>query len=131
MTRYAKKTDGNQVEIVNALRKHGVQVVITNFGESFPDLLCGYGRSWSLLEVKQPDGDLSRGQLEWLSNAKGRVAVVTTPDEAVDAAINGIHSKHTLFLNSGFQLEQWLIKNPNQQSLRVSRFRRIINGKKI
>jgi hypothetical protein len=123
MTRHAKRTDFNQKEIVDELRSRGVQTVLTNFGENFPDLLCGYMGDWTLIEVKQPDGSLDRGQLDWLSIARGRVGVATTPTEAVVLAIGpGISEVEK------DRIAAWLIKNPTQQSLSVKKFRKLING---
>src|SRR5213076_2556669 len=117
MTRYAKKTDGNQKEIVDGLRRFGARVIITNFGDDFPDLLVSTLTSeWVLLEVKQPDGCLDRGQMQFLADVRcGAVAVVTTEDEALDALdADGLQR---LEYWQQMAIEKWLVKNPTQQSL--------------
>jgi hypothetical protein len=123
MPRFNKRTDKNQAEIVKELRRRGVAVTITNFGNDFPDLLCDVPKFWSLLEVKEPDGSIDRGQLKFMSECHGPCAVVTTPDEA------------WLTINEGAWLTNahkdriagWLICNPTQETLSVRKFRKLIN----
>lgn len=119
--KYNKRTDKNQAEIVDALRKVGVQVIITNFGQDFPDLLCGYLGEWRLVEVKQPNGSLDRGQLEFIANARGVVQVITTIDEAMDMFARGDFNA----LVTQHRVHQWLLANPNQKSLSVKKYRNL------
>lgn len=123
----AKRTDGNQKAIVEALRKYGAKVIVTNFGDDFPDLLCSSLTSeWVLMEVKEPHGCLDRGQLAFLSDVRcGAVAVVTNEDEAIDALRD---EENRLEYREQEAIEKWLIKNPNQQSLSVKKFRKVINA---
>lgn len=51
----AKRTDGNQKSMVQALRKCGFTVAITSsLGEGFPDLVVGKKGRTRLVEVKDP-----------------------------------------------------------------------------
>ena len=118
----AKRTDKNQAEIVKLLRRHYGQVIVTNMGDDFPDLLCGSNGGWTLLEVKQPNGCLDRGQLKFLSEAHGAVAVVTNIDEA----INALWDADTLNDEQKVRIAHWLIRNPDQETLSVKKFRAVI-----
>ena len=123
----AKRTDKNQAEIVEHLRAVGVQTIVTNMGNDFPDLLCGAScwNGWTLLEVKQPSGCLDRGQLEFLRDATGAVAVVTDVDEATFAVLSG---DGLLGESDREQIAKWLIRNPDQETVSVKKFRKLING---
>lgn len=122
MTRHAKRTDKSQKGIVDELRKFGVQVVVTNFGESFPDLLCGYFCNWALVEIKESDGAFSRGQLEFLATSKGKCGVATNAQEAFQVVKNDGH----LYPYEQNKIDVWLIRNPTQQSLSVKKFFKVI-----
>lgn len=126
MPRFNKRTDKSQKDIVDALRKSGVQVIVTNFGQDFPDLLCGYRAvsepGWVLIEIKEPDGSLDRGQLEFIANAKGRVGVATTFDEALAL----VRATDGISLLGKDAIDQWLLKNPTQGQLSVKKFRKVI-----
>jgi len=86
MTRqYAHKVDGNQGEIVTALRQSGHQVVVlSRVGDSVPDLLVGRAGLWWLCENKADKGKLSTGQVMFLRGAQGPVIVARTAQEAID-----------------------------------------------
>lgn len=82
--RRAAKVDGNQAEIVAALRKVGATVQpLHAVGAGCPDLLIGYrGRNW-LIEVKDcsasnTDRKLRPAQVEWHGGWKGHVATAET-----------------------------------------------------
>lgn len=122
MPKYAKRTDGNQAEIVSHLRSCGIQVIVTNMGDDFPDLLCGSAAGWTLLEVKQPDGCLTRGQLAFISDSRGKVAVVTEKREASTR----LWSEDFITAKQRDLIAEWLIRNPDQEKLRVTKFRKII-----
>lgn len=83
MRRYAAKVDGNQAEIVDALRKIGCSVEI--IGRPV-DLLCGYRARNFLLECKR-EGQENRkdqqAQRDWMAAWRGQVRVVRSPEEAV------------------------------------------------
>src|SRR5688572_10441751 len=119
---YGKRTDKGQAAIVEELRKRGVQVILTSaLGNNFPDLLCGYSGRWILMEVKG-DGCLDRGQLEFLRDARGPVAVVTNAEEAHAALINGIDPQQQQIIAA------WLLRNPEQKNLRLNKFRKVLSG---
>jgi hypothetical protein len=87
--RRAARTDGNQAEIVAALRAAGASVHPCHAaGQGFPDLTVGYrGVNW-LIEVKDPskpkaDQKLTPAQEGWHRDWRGQVAVVRTPEEAL------------------------------------------------
>lgn len=88
--RRAARTDANQTDIVDALRKVGASVAITSaVGDGFPDLVVGHrGRNF-LLEIKDGDKPPSRWKLtkaeqkffdEWL----GEVNVIKSVEEALE-----------------------------------------------
>ncbi len=63
MTRLAARTDSNQADIVDALRKAGAQVYLTHrVGGGFPDLVCGYKGHTILIESKTLGGALNKKQ---------------------------------------------------------------------
>jgi Holliday junction resolvase len=87
----AARTDHNQTEIVNALRKLGCSVAVTSaLGKGFPDLVVGWrGRNY-LLEIKDGKKTASKRKLTpdeqkfhdfWL----GEVKVVESVDDAYRA----------------------------------------------
>lgn len=85
INRYAKKRDANEKEIVEALLKAGYSVVRL---DTPLDLLVGKnGVTW-LLEVKMPDGELTKPQKEFIKTWQGQFAIARTPEEAL-AAVEG------------------------------------------
>lgn len=89
MTAYRRnRSDGNQAEIVKALRKIGVRVMNLNqVGNGCPDLLaCHRGRN-ILLEIKQPGEKLTKDQVEFIAMWGGELHVVHSPMEAVNAVV--------------------------------------------
>ncbi len=84
--RRARRTDANQRAIVEALRAAGRTVeVLSDVGRGVPDLLVSRGGVNYLLEVKVPGKGLTEDEARWHANWRGRVAVVTTPQEAIEA----------------------------------------------
>ena len=81
----AGKPDGNQAEIVSALRELGATVlIISGVGHNAPDLVVGYrGRNF-LMEVKQPGEDLRPGQQDWHAAWQGEVNVVRSISDALE-----------------------------------------------
>ena len=55
MSKFARRVDDNQGEIVLALRAAGATVRIITQGDGIPDLLVGYNKHTILMEVK--DGE--------------------------------------------------------------------------
>lgn len=81
--RRAARVDGNQAEIVDALRRVGATVQsLAAIGKGCPDLLVGYNGTTYLMEVKDPtkpksDIQLTPDQREWHSKWCGSsIAVV-------------------------------------------------------
>lgn len=87
--RKAAKTDSNQTEVVNALRKVGASVQsLAATGKGCPDLLVGYQGINYLMEVK--DGNkvpsaqkLTIDQEHWHSVWRGSVYIVKSIEEAL------------------------------------------------
>ena len=86
MTLWARKVDANQAEIVDALRKAGASVlVLSRVGQGCADLAVGIRGENFFLEVKTEKGKLTPAEAEFMSNWRGRYAVVRTPEEALRA----------------------------------------------
>lgn len=88
--RQAAKTDRNQAEIVDALRKVGASVQsLAAIGKGAPDLLVGFEGETYLMEIKDgkkpPSGrKLTPDQEVWHSNwAGGRLDVVNDINSAL------------------------------------------------
>jgi hypothetical protein len=81
------KVDGNQAEIVDALRKVGASVEsLASVGSGVPDLLVGYMGTTHLLEVKADDGKLNDDQWAWHASWKGlKPNVVRSISDAFNA----------------------------------------------
>lgn len=80
--RRAARVDGNQSEIVAALREIGCDVKVIGLPV---DLLVGYRARNFLVEVKDPNGSnkLTPGQKEFIATWRGQVRVCRSPEEAV------------------------------------------------
>jgi hypothetical protein len=84
-----KKTDRNQTDIVDGLRKCGVSVTITSdVGDGFVDAVAGYRGVNYLLEIKDGEQPPSKRKLtpaeaEWHEAWKGTAHVVKSLDEAL------------------------------------------------
>lgn len=85
------KTDRNQTEIVQALRGVGCSVQsLASIGDGCPDLAVGRNGVNYFLECKDGEKSKSRQRLtgeqgEWISKWKGKVCVVATVKEALEA----------------------------------------------
>jgi hypothetical protein len=85
----AKAIDRNQPEIVDALRNFGATVILLSaVGKGCPDLLVGYAGQNHLLEVKMPKGKLTPDQVVTHSTWGGRIRVVRSAEEAIQAIIS-------------------------------------------
>ena len=87
--RYARRIDANQPEIVEALRKMGVAVIVAN-AEGY-DLITAAAGKMALVEVK--DGSkppsaqkLTPAELDLLQNWPGDYVIVANLDQAADLA---------------------------------------------
>ena len=98
----ATRIDSNHRDVVQALEKAGMTVEsLAAVGKGCPDLVVGWRGITCLLEVK--DGAKTPGnrpltvaQQEWHARWGGQLAVVTTPEEAVDAVIAHARACHVL-----------------------------------
>lgn len=85
MPRWACRTDPNQKDIVDALRKAGYTVTLLHqAGEGVPDLVAGRHPIMRFLEVKVPGKKLNDRQKKFHGDWKGPpIGVVTSPEEAL------------------------------------------------
>lgn len=87
--RLRPKLDGNQGEIVKALRQAGCFVQsLAAIGNGCPDLLvarCGVIKLMELKDPSQPPSKqrLTRDEALWMANCKCEVNIVKTVDEAL------------------------------------------------
>jgi hypothetical protein len=80
--RRAAKVDANQKAIVERLRDCSVTVEIV--GKPLDLLVCCRGET-SLMEVKTADGGFTKAQVEFIARWPGKIHVVRTEDEALEA----------------------------------------------
>lgn len=77
--------DKNQPAVVERLREIGCKVYLI---EEPVDLLVGYRGKTVLLEVKTPDGSLTKQQVEFVQTWPGGAHhIVRDPEEAVNLVI--------------------------------------------
>lgn len=78
--------DSNQPDIVDALRKIGVQVEV--LGKPLDLLICHRGET-ALMEVKNPDGkdEFTKDQVEFIARWPGKIHVVRSVAEAVRSVL--------------------------------------------
>ena len=85
--RQAARTDTNQAEITEALRKVGAVVEDTHrLGDGFPDCIVGYRGELYLFEIKYAKGKLRKKQLEFrvkMASVGITVHIVRTPEEGL------------------------------------------------
>ena len=90
MSKYARRVDENQGDIVKALRACGATVRVVTQGDGIPDLLVGYNGYTILMEVK--DGQkvpsarkLTDAEQEFFDKwTGGMLVVVNSVEEALD-----------------------------------------------
>lgn len=92
VSRYAKKTDSNQREIIDAFKKAGADVVdLSAVGKGVPDLLVSTLREMWLVEVKVENKKLNERQVKWWTNWLGKPPVIIrTPKAAIQLVRNTI-----------------------------------------
>jgi hypothetical protein len=84
--RMRARIDTNHPEIVQALRQVGAQVQsLASLGRGVPDLMCGWNGRVYLLEVKRPGETLTPDERAWHARWGELVAVVHSPQEALNA----------------------------------------------
>ena len=84
--RHAARTDAGQKAIIDALHKIGAKVYYLKLPLDL--LVCHRGRTF-LIECKEPDGRLTKAQVEFIASWPGEVYVVRSPSEAVEMALRG------------------------------------------
>ena len=83
---YAKRTDANQTEIVETLRKAGADVYILSMvGRGIPDLMVCFNGETILMEVKRDaKAKFTAEQLKFIANWKGGpLSRVDSPESAL------------------------------------------------
>lgn len=92
MSKWARRADGNQPQIVEALRSIGATVQpLHTVGSGVPDLLVAYANRTMVMEIKDPskpkaDRCLTPAQVKWHAIWIGEKYVVETVEEAIEAA---------------------------------------------
>lgn len=87
--KYARRADGNQAEIVAALRAVGCKVVPTHtIGQGFPDLVVSFRGDTCLIEIKDSskplsDRRLTPAQQQFHAGWAGKIYICETPEFAV------------------------------------------------
>ena len=85
MSKYARKVDNNQSEIIDALTYAGVNVTdMSAAGNGFTDLFCTRAGVHYILECKSSVGKLTQAQ-EIFHAKHPPVHTVRTPEEALKA----------------------------------------------
>ena len=94
----ARRVDENQKEIVAALRKAGVSVLIlSDLGKGCPDIAIGFETGWGkrnyFLELKNGDKPLSAQKLtsaeqSFFDTWRGQVAIVRSVNDALNFVNN-------------------------------------------
>ena len=82
----AKKSDGNQSQIVETLRDLGMFVFsLHEVGRGCPDILCAYRGQWLLAEVKNGKrGKLNDAQKEFHTLCGAPVTILTSVGDAIE-----------------------------------------------
>lgn len=89
MSKYARRKDGNQDEIVDALVDIGANVFDASFiGKGFPDLVVGIGGHNFLVEAKSKTGRLTPAQIVFHQDWRGKILVARDGAKAVDQIID-------------------------------------------
>lgn len=81
--RHKNRRDANEADLVAELRAHGFSVYML---DQPVDLLIGYAGKTYLVEIKTPEGKLTKPQIEFMDGWRGQMAVLrTSADVAVFA----------------------------------------------
>jgi hypothetical protein len=81
----ARRTDTNQQEIMDALRKAGANVQSLHMiGKGCPDLLVAFRGKNYLLEVKIPGSKLTPDEAKWHLAWRGPIAIVYSREQALE-----------------------------------------------
>ena len=86
--RLKARIDGNQQQIVAALRRAGATVEhLHQVGKGVPDLLVGYRHRTYLLECKPPKGKLTKDEARWIQTWLGGTVYIVRSELDAYAAI--------------------------------------------
>jgi GNAT superfamily N-acetyltransferase len=87
------RTDANQAEIVEALRRAGASVLpLHRLGQGAPDIACGWRGKVYFMEIKSDGGKLTPAEQEFMDKWRGHYAIVRTVEEAL--AVIGIEPEY-------------------------------------
>ena len=87
MTRYAKRRDANEKELVKVLRAMGFTITnCAGFGEGHPDLILKKGRTTWYVEIKNPNTSygkrgLSASQKKWESETGNTIHILRNEED--------------------------------------------------
>lgn len=97
--KYAKRADGNQPQIIEAMRSIGAVVQpLHTVGGGVPDLLVAFRNRTLVMEIKDPtkpkaDRQLTPAQVKWHAMWTGEKHVVETPEQAIEILMRGHHEQ--------------------------------------
>ncbi len=92
------KRDANEGEIVDALEAIGC--IVLRLDKPL-DLLVGYRGYNYLIEVKMPKGKLTKDQKKFIPPWRGQLAVVRTPEQAIDVVTQTVRPNKVVFNDTG------------------------------
>ncbi len=95
---YNAKRDENEAEIVKALE--GIGCIVVRLDTPL-DLLVGYRGYNYLLEVKTAKGKLTKDQREFIPPWRGQLAVIRTPEQAIDVVTKTVRPNKVVFNDTG------------------------------
>lgn len=84
VNRRAAKRDGNEREIIEALRAAGASVQALSI-RGCADLLVGIDGGNYLLEIKVAKGKLTPDEIDWHTSWNGQVTIVRSVEDALAA----------------------------------------------
>ncbi len=84
MTRYARRTDSTQAQVVEAFRKAGWSVWPTFRTPNGPDLVVAKAGRTICVEVKGPKTRISAGQKVWHADWPGETAIVRSVSDVLE-----------------------------------------------
>ena len=97
MDMIVKRTDSNQKEIMDALRKAGYSVFDLHcVGKGFPDIIVGCHNHNILVEIKSEGGKLNELEHKFFNTWQGPMCVVNSVEEAltsVDKVVRYLENK--------------------------------------
>lgn len=97
--KFARRADGNQPQIIEAMRSIGAVVQpLHTVGGGVPDLLVAFRNRTLVVEVKDPtkpkaDRQLTPAQVKWHAMWTGEKHVVETAEQAVEILMRGHHEQ--------------------------------------